>query len=141
MRGEKNYTPAEISKMSAERTLSDAEKIKGGAKYDENGVLDFSKTQKDEAFGLMSLDSELDKKMQSLEAQLATALNKKNYAEIARVSKELENLAKMKENDGISSAIKSIKEKKEKRYSSPKPESSSGKGSVPGEGLTGRSSG
>ncbi|MBN2096097.1 hypothetical protein JW752_01720 [Candidatus Peregrinibacteria bacterium] len=96
MEKEPKMSPEDIAKIQTERTLSDAEKIKGGAKHvvDKQGSeprLEFTGEQVEQA--QKEMESELRERLVNHEKQLFEALQKaiseKNYEEAARLSNEL----------------------------------------------------
>ena len=96
MEKEPKVSPEDIAKTQTERTLSDAEKIKGGVKYvagkeGDKPRLEFTEEQVEQA--REEMESELRERLVNHEKELSEALQKaiadKNYKEATRLSNEL----------------------------------------------------
>jgi len=104
----KQLTPEEQSRIQAERTLSDAEKIKGGVEYI-SGVgskeprLEFIKEQVEEARGEMEVElrQRLVGHEEKLVTQLQEAIKDKDFERAAQLSTELEKHIKVAKGEKV----------------------------------------
>ena len=127
-------SPEQVSNFNEQRTLSDAEKIKGGAKY-KGAELKVTDEQFDDVKGEMNLELQAKERIKELTVDLNNAMAIKDYASITKISTNLATLQEMVDNHNFSDIIKEMAREKG-RYASPRPEArgASGKNNGSSEG-------